>query len=437
MTRERAVKEPSMVRQKELIAGHYRRLARAREAGEAVIYTFVPGNLTELLLAFGAAAVLPEINALQSGMRGKSADYIARAEKAGHSEDVCTYVKCDLGMSLAGNVGPTGEPIPRPDLLLLSYTGCFTFMKWFELLRQQYDCPVAMLHVPYVWNGEVTPGMIAYVVDQIRSEVLPALERVTGRRLDEADLSRRLALSARAEDDLVWVLESARNRPSPIDAYFGGVYYIGPMFSAFRGTEEGAAYYGALRGEVQERLQAGRGPITPEGPMEEERFRLVVEGPPNWTSFREFWKMFYDEGAVVVASTYTKVGGLYDTGFRHDPGAPLESLARYCLGCYTNLNLPSRVDLLEHYVRDYAADGFLINSVKSCNSFSAGQLVMLRELERRTGIAGGFIESDLVDPRYFSASNIKTRLESYLQMIAQKRLEAHHPPAAAAEGRAP
>jgi benzoyl-CoA reductase subunit B len=29
--------------------------------------------------------------------------------------------------------------------------------------------------------------------------------------------------------------------------------------------------------------------------------------------------MFYDEGAVVVASTYTKVGGLYDFGFRHDP----------------------------------------------------------------------------------------------------------------------
>ena len=128
--------------------------------------------------------------------------------------------------------------------------------------------------------------------------------------------------------------------------------------------------------------------------------------------------------AVVVTSTYAKVGGVYDFGFRHDPDRPLESLAEYCLGCYTNLNLPSRVDLLERYLRDYSADGLLINSVKSCNSFSAGQLVMLRELERRTGIPGGFVESDLVDPRYFSASNIKNRLESYLQMIAQKRHSA-------------
>ena len=32
------------------------------------------------------------------------------------------------------------------------------------------------------------------------------------------------------------------------------------------------------------------------------------------------------------------------------------------------------------------------------------------------------IESDLVDPRYFSAANIKNRLESYFQMIKQKRM---------------
>jgi benzoyl-CoA reductase subunit B len=131
--------------------------------------------------------------------------------------------------------------------------------------------------------------------------------------------------------------------------------------------------------------------------------------------------MFADEGAVVVASSYTKVGGVYDTGFRHDPDHPIETLADYCMGCYTNLALPARVDLLAKYVKDYDADGLLVHSIKSCNSFSAGQLMMLREVEERTGKPGGFIESDLVDPRYFSAANIKNRLESYFQMIEQKR----------------
>ena len=131
--------------------------------------------------------------------------------------------------------------------------------------------------------------------------------------------------------------------------------------------------------------------------------------------------MFYDEGAVVVASTYTKVGGLYEKGFRHDANRPLGSLADYCVGCYTNHNLPSRIKLLAEYIEEYQADGFLVNSIKSCNSFSAGQLLILRELEKRTGKPGGFIESDLVDPRYFSASNIKNRLDSYFQMVEAKR----------------
>jgi benzoyl-CoA reductase subunit B len=419
-------KEDSQLRQKRMIAEHYHRLAGCPESGEKNAYTFVPGNLTELLRSFDLLPVLPEINALQSAMRGKSREYIAVAEKLGHSEDVCTYVKCDLGMMKSGNVGPTGERLPRPDLLLLSYTGCFTFMKWFEILKEEYSCPVAMLHVPYQADGVVTEEMRRYVVAQLKEKVIPVLESISGRRYDEDRLREMLALSARAEDDLVAVLESAKHRPSPIDAYFGGVYYIGPIFTAFRGTQEAVGYYRTLREEVEERRRLNLGPVTPDGAVDRERFRLVVEGPPNWTSFREFWKMFADEGAVVVASTYTKVGGVYDTGFRHDPSRPLETLADYCMGCYTNLSLPSRVAMLTRYVKEYEADGLLVNSIKSCNSFSAGQLMILREVESRTGRPGGFIESDLVDPRYFSAANIKNRLESYFQMIEQKRMSAVH-----------
>jgi benzoyl-CoA reductase subunit B len=416
-----ALKDASQLRQKRMIADHYARLGRSPETGEKNVYTFVPGNLTELVRSFGLLPVLPEINALQSAMRGKSKEYIAIAEKAGQSEDVCTYVKCDYGMMKSGNVGPTGERLPRPDLLLLSYTGCFTFLKWFEILGEEYKAPVVMLHVPYQADGRITEPMRRYVVAQLRDRVIPELERISGRRYDEDRLREMLARSAAAEDDLVAVLRSARNRPSPIDSYFGAVYYLGPIFSAFRGTEDACAYYQELRGEIEERVRLGQGPVTPDGPLESERFRLVVEGPPNWTHFHEFWRMFADEGAVAVASTYAKVGGVYDTGFRHDPDHPLETLADYCMGCYTNLNLPSRVDLIARYVEEYEADGVLIHSIKSCNSFSAGQLAMLREIEARTGRPGGFIESDLVDPRYFSAANLKNRLESYFQMLDQKR----------------
>jgi benzoyl-CoA reductase subunit B len=424
-----AKKDLSQDRQKKMIADHFSALSRAKEENRKVAYTFVPGNLTELLGVFDVLPVYPEINALQSAMRQKSADYIREAERLGHNEDVCTYVKCDIGMMSKGNIGPTGEKLPPPDLLLLSFTGCFTFMKWFELLRHEYGCEIAMLHVPYVPGEAPTPEMRRYVAGQLRQEVIPKLEKISGKKFDLDALAQRLTRSARAEDDLVWVLESAKARPSPIDAYFGSVYYVGPIFTAFRGTQDAVEYYRELREEVAGRLARKEGPVTPDGTLSQEKYRLVIEGPPNWTHFRDFWRIFHDEGAVFVASTYTKVGGLYDTGFRHDQAKdPLDALADYCLGCYTNLSLPQRVDLLEHYVRDYGADGFVFNSIKSCNSFSAGQLVMLRELEKRTGIPGAFIESDLVDPRYYSQANIKNRIESYLQMLEAHKSGARVPP---------
>jgi benzoyl-CoA reductase subunit B len=262
---------------------------------------------------------------------------------------------------------------------------------------------------------------VKYVIDQLKSEVIPKFEKVSGKKFDIDKLAAKLKLSAQAEELLVDVFDSARHRPSPIDAYFGGVYYIGPIFTAFRGSEDCVTYYKELKNEVDYRVANKLGPITPDGYMEKERFRLVVEGPPNWTHFREFWKLFYGLGAVFVSSTYTRVGGVYDDGFRHSPDNPLESLAEYCLGCYTNRNLPQRIDLMERCLKRYHADGLLVNSIKSCNSFSAGQLVMMRDLEERLGIPVGFIETDLVDPRYYSFSNIKNRLDSFFQMLEQRQ----------------
>jgi benzoyl-CoA reductase subunit B len=189
------------------------------------------------------------------------------AEKLGHSEDVCTYVKSDIGMLARGNTGPYGLKMPEPDVLLLSYTGCFTFMKWFELLREKYKCETIMLHTPYTGDGKITQNMRDYMVKQLKNEVIPKLEQISGVKFDIERLREYPKESAKAEDNLVWVLQSAKNKPSPVDAYFGGIYYIGPIFGAFRGTKDATEYYQSLRAEVEDRLAQGQGPVTPDGDM--------------------------------------------------------------------------------------------------------------------------------------------------------------------------
>ena len=96
-----------------------------------------------------------------------------------------------------------------------------------------------------------------YVVKQLKETVIPTLERISGVKFDIDRLREYLKKSTKAEDNLVRVLQSAKAKPSPIDAYFGGIYYIGPIFGAFRGTDDAIDYYRFLRAEVEERIAAG------------------------------------------------------------------------------------------------------------------------------------------------------------------------------------
>ena len=69
--------------QKAMLADHYGKLGRSEKEGVKNAYTFVPGNLTELLLSFDILPVLPEINALQNAMRKKSRGTSRRRRRHG------------------------------------------------------------------------------------------------------------------------------------------------------------------------------------------------------------------------------------------------------------------------------------------------------------------------------------------------------------------
>src|SRR5271169_4040476 len=78
-----AIKDASMVKQKEMMAAHYDRLTNVPQTGDKVAATFVPGNLNELLMCFNLLNNLPEVNAIQNGLRRTSGGFVLEAEKIG------------------------------------------------------------------------------------------------------------------------------------------------------------------------------------------------------------------------------------------------------------------------------------------------------------------------------------------------------------------
>ncbi len=400
--------------QKTLLTEWYDRLQSAPHDGRKVAYLFVPGNIVEFLRVFDFEVVYPEVNALQCGVRKISGDYILRSEDVGYSPDVCGYVKNDIGMLLTGNIGPSGHTLPKPDLLLCTYCGCTTFIKWFEALAHYYDVPLVMLDVPYLRDGKIEPEDRTYIVDQLR-DLEKICEKITGKKYDHDKLKEITKHSAEAEDLWVEILHSAKHKPSPFDSYFEAVFFMAPIY-VLRGLPECTDYYRQAMKEIQERIDHGMGPIP------EEKFRVVIEGPPPWPHFRAFWEMMKRWGVCAVASSYSKVGGYWDHGFRHDPEHPLESIADYCLTCYTNLSLPMRTDLLRRYAEEYEADGIVIHSVKSCRSFSVGQADMREQFIRNWNIPTLLLESDLADPRYFQAAQLRNRIDAFFESLEHKRL---------------
>jgi len=414
-------KDAAMLMEKEIMSNYLEKVQNARDEGKKICYTFTPGNLVEILHCFDVIPVFPEILGLQMGMRKVADHYIELAENEGYSDDICSYVKSSVGMHLMENIGPYGNKIPEPDFLFFIFSQCFTFMKWWEILRKTFDCPIIMIQLPYLHHDMTTKDEIKYGIRQFEKVVIPQMEEITGNKFDMDRLKEKLALSRRMEEDLSWVFKSGKNIPSPIDGMFQALYYVGPINTYYRGTEEGVEFYRTVRKVVEERLAAREGPPSPFGIMNNQKYRLAVECAITWDHFLDYSKIFFDEGAIIVASTYSKVDGIYDFEVFHDPDRPFESLIEQNMSCYCNNNFPERVNIMEQYIKEYHCDGFLVGSIKSCKSFAAGQLPMLRELEKRTGMPGAFFELDMMDSRYYSEANVRTRIDSYFRMIDEKR----------------
>ena len=236
--------------------------------------------------------------------------------------------------------GRPAQTLPEPDLLLLSYTGCFTFMKWFELLRQEYDCPVAMLHVPYQADGKIHDHHRDYIVEQLQTEIIPKLEQVSGRKPTTRTCADGASkLSAQAEDDLVWVLESAKNSALADRRLLRRRLLHRSDLHRLPRHPEGVEYYRILRAEIDARVAAGLGPLTPDG--DDGRGEATVwwsrgrpTGPASASSGRcsttraRWW---WPAATPRSAACTTAASGTIRQ-------RPLETLADYCLGCYTNLS---------------------------------------------------------------------------------------------------
>jgi benzoyl-CoA reductase subunit B len=391
-------------------------LGRAEAEKRVTGAIMISGNCVELLRACHVLPMFPEVTALQNAIRHKSLPLILKAEQVGYSSDNCAYVKADVGLVLEGGFGP-GKALPFPNVIVCNYVGCNVYVKWFEHLADISGGKLFMLDVPFARTDAPSADDIRYVVRQLE-ELIQLCESMTGRRFDIDELREVLALSARAQDGYARCKHLTKHHPAPFDSYFDSINMMGPI-NVLRGTPEAAAFFDAavveFEGLVARRL----------GPLSEERFRTVIEGPPPYPFYKSFRNLFTKWGAVAVQSTYSTVGGIWEFGFRHDPRRPLESIAEQMLReNLTNRSIVARYAQIRRYVEDWQADALVIHSIKSCRLFSAGQGDMREYFIKDLGVPTLLVESDLEDPRYYAEAQIRNRVDAFFEALEHKKLVA-------------
>jgi len=391
----------SVKRLKELMSHHY---FQGRYADGAVPVAWVTSGFpVEVLRALGYHTVYPENHAALCGVQRLTPEYSDVAEARGYSRDLCSYVRTDLGSLLSGTT-PVGR-LPRPQLLACCTNICQTVLYWYRELARHLDVPLVLVDTPFV-HGAASPHQLAYVKEQLEELCLVA-GRISGAPLD----AERLVEVTRTaqEGSRLWgeCLAASRARPAPWTG-IDGFFHIAPIVT-LRGTEPCNGYYRLLRDELNDRVARGV------GGLKQERHRLLWDNLPVWFAVRRFSTLLAERGFNFVSTSYTNAWA--EAGVGIDPNDPIGSAARTYTHIILNQDLPNRLDILRRLSRDYAVDGAILHSDRSCKPYSIGQVDLRERLSRELGIPVLLLEADHNDPRSWAAEPGENRLAAFMEQF--------------------
>jgi benzoyl-CoA reductase/2-hydroxyglutaryl-CoA dehydratase subunit BcrC/BadD/HgdB len=360
----------------------------------------------------GFAVHFPENHGAMLGATRMSTDLIPEANAIGYSPDICSYLTADIGSYIKG-ITPLSkaykgiESVPKPDVLVYNTNQCRDVQDWFAWYSRKLGVPSIGVTSPKNVN-EVTEAHIEDVARQIEA-LVPALEEISGSRLDMERLRETVSLSRECTELWKKVLETATAAPAPL-TFFDGTIHMGPAV-VLRGTREAIDYYKVLLAELEQRIRDGVGAV------DEENTRIYWEGMPVWGRLRQHSELFANLKANVIASTYCS-SWIFPA---FDGRDPFRSMAKAYLELFIVRSDAYKERYIQEMLAKFRIDGILYHDAKTCPYNSNSRYGLPQRLEAATGIPGLVISGDLNDLRCVSDEQTKTNVEAFIEQIAEGR----------------
>lgn len=380
----------------------------AHDLGKLVGYTTAISPV-ELFVAHDIIPIYPENHAVANLTARMGTELSQATESMGYSTHLCAYARSDLGFRKTGKSITGG--IPEPDLLMACNSQCFTLTKWFQVLSRRGDgSPIFIFDTPeWIRDEKARKEILGYAVLQLK-EMIAWLEQVTKRKFDYDRLREVLKYSAEASLLYKTFLDMAQYKPSPISIFDALINMAITVYR--RGTAECVEFYKTLNQEImEEKVAKGIGVIP------NEKYRLYWENLPVWFKFRDHANLLAGFGGTILTSLYVHAWSLE---FDLDKD-PLVTLAENYLNRFSNSTIEDRADMAIELFRKYDMNGMIMFMNRSCKAVSFAVPTLKEMLTKRTGIPALVFESDMGDPRFYSETQIRTRIEAYFETLDRLR----------------
>jgi len=364
----------------------------------------------EILRALGFEVYFPENHGAMLGASRTAQKYIPKAHQAGFAGEICSYLTADIGAWLMNETPLSAayglETIPKPDLIVFNTNQCREVAEWFNFYGREFDCPVVGIYPPR-YLEEITDDDINNVVAQFKN-LISIGEKIIGQPLDYKKLQETVRLSY--EGTVLWkeVLETARNKPSPL-SFFDGTILMAPIVM-LRGTKICVDFYQETLNELNSLLE------KQSKSADEKQLRIYWDGMPIWGKLRTMAQFFNDHNTAVVASTYCN-SWIFD---ELDENNPLESMALVYTKIFINRGEDAKLTYMEKMLEEFDIDGIIFHDAKTCFNNSNSRFGLPKRIRDSVGIDVLTIDGDLNDLRFYSEAQTKTKLETFIEQLKMK-----------------
>ena len=371
------------------------------------------GMPIELLYACGIYPLHPENSACVAGVKKTSLEMIEYAESLGYSRDLCSYFKTNVG-SWDKKIKTSLGGVEKPSFCCSTNTICDTHVKWFQIQARKIGVPYFAFDIPSFVSGSDDvrlEGYIDYVSEQVY-DFFEFVEKNTGKKFNEKKFFDILEKSERLAELWHEIYEYRKLIPTQY-SFQDSLAAIFPMV-IMPGLQDGIDYYENLIRDIKERIKEGKAAM----PRGTEKYRVLWEGIPMWYRIKYLHELT-NLGVVITYEPYT-----YSFGPRKKLGLSFEDtirdLSKMIINNPYNYNLERRIEYFKDVIEKYSLNGVILHANMSCRPSCTGMIDLKNAIQQECSIPVLMIDCDMTDPRAYAEGAMRTRMESFVELMEAK-----------------